>query len=268
MEKRFVFSEKEVQTLTESGLTPRQARLFLVLAKHKGSTAGAAASPSNLARQDVYKVLAELQQLGLVEKKIGNPTKFAAVPIQDACTELLNQRVTKTVALRAKMKTLTRSIERLNFLAVDDQDPRLLIIPKGEPFVRRIRKSIDNAQENIDFISSRKASGLGLFLLTESLKNAMHRGVKIRFITNTLEETDSQSAIPPVFMNNALFKIRVIPNRDSIRFCIYDRQEISVILSSKDYFTKSPLLWSDCASLVEIFKDYYEMMWLAATDLP
>ena len=61
---------------------------------------------------------------------------------------------------------------------------------------------------------------------------------------------------------------RFVPNRDSTRFCIYDRQEISVMLSSKEDFTKSSLLWSDCASLVEVFKDYYEMMWLTATDLP
>ncbi len=73
-----MLEEGKVQTLTELGLTGRQARVFLNLLKCESSTARALSMSSDLARQDTYKVLDELQELGLVEREISVPTKFTA----------------------------------------------------------------------------------------------------------------------------------------------------------------------------------------------
>jgi hypothetical protein len=129
-----------------------------------------------------------------------------------------------------------------------------------------MKKSIETARKSIDAIAPQKFLGQGFFFLTEALEKALQRGVKIRFITNILDEMDSRFSVPSALAKNASFKIRTILSHTRSRFCVYDNKEVTVMLSSDIDFAKSSLLWSNCASLVDGYQDYYEILWNDSND--
>jgi sugar-specific transcriptional regulator TrmB len=259
-----MLEEGEFQTLTELGLTGRQARIFLDLLKYETSTVRSIAIVSKLARQDTYKVLDELQELGLVQRQINIPTKFAAISMHDALSILLNRKVKQTSDLEIKTRTIINSVKSQHVRTAEDEKPKLFLIPEGEIFVLKLRKAIESTQKSIDIVSSSKNLSQAMFFLIEELEIAIERGVKIRCIADATKGEDSRLEILRAPINNPSFKIRTIHNHPRTRFCIYDNKEMSVILSSKKDFAKSSLLWLNCISIVESYQDYYEMLWLKA----
>ncbi|MEX2723761.1 MAG: helix-turn-helix domain-containing protein [Candidatus Freyarchaeota archaeon] len=57
-----------IQTLTDLGLTFLQAKTYLNLAKLGKANVQTIAKASNVARQDIYRIMPSLQKLGLAEK--------------------------------------------------------------------------------------------------------------------------------------------------------------------------------------------------------
>ena len=77
-------SQDEItQVLTDLGLTHSQARIYFALSRSGASTAKTISTISRVAREHVYEVLPQLQDLGLVEKIIDVPSKFRALPIEE-----------------------------------------------------------------------------------------------------------------------------------------------------------------------------------------
>jgi sugar-specific transcriptional regulator TrmB len=265
-ERKMQLKEDDVKALTDLGLSPRQASVFLVLSRLKSSNARTIATASRQARQDVYKVLDELLQLGLIEKELSTPTKFTTIPIHDACSILLRRKVRNAAYLRRETKVLERNIQAIDVEPVHDEDRNMLLVSEGETIVLRMKKSIENTRKSIDAIAPQKFLGQGFFFLTEALEKALQRGVKIRFITCISDETDSQFSVPSALTKKSSFKIRTTLNHTRSRFCVYDNKEVTVVLSSDIDFTKSSLLWSNCASLVDGYQDYYETLWNDSID--
>ena len=100
--------------LSELGLSNSQAKLFLMLTKSKSLTAKAISVVSSVSRPDVYRVMTELQEIGLVEKLITVPEEFQAVSIEEAVSILLRRRIKKTEDLQQKGLDLVRSLNLNN----------------------------------------------------------------------------------------------------------------------------------------------------------
>jgi sugar-specific transcriptional regulator TrmB len=89
-----LIDEESVQSLSRLGLSTSQVKVYLALLELEKATAKTIAKHSKVARQEAYRVLAELQEKGLVEKIIEIPTKFKPIPIED-CIYLLIERKKK-----------------------------------------------------------------------------------------------------------------------------------------------------------------------------
>ncbi len=263
-----LLKEDDVKALVDLGLSPRQANVFLVLSRLKSSNARAIGTASRQARQDVYKVLDELLQLGLIEKELGTPTRFSSIPIHDACSLLPGRKVKKAAYLRRESKILERDLQGIDLELVHDDDRKVLLVSEGDTTFLRMKKSIESTRKTIDAIAPPKFLGQGFFLLAEALEKALRRGVKIRFIIHILDKMDSQFTVPSVLAENSSFKIRAVLNHTISRFCVYDNKEVTVMLSSNIDFAKSSLLWSNCSSLVDGYQDYYESLWNDSIDFP
>jgi HTH-type transcriptional regulator, sugar sensing transcriptional regulator len=258
--------EDDVQTLADLGLTPREARIFLALVKSGPMTAKTLTTVVKLPRQDAYKIMDELQRLGVVERHVCTPTKFAAIPLQEVCHILFNRRNQRTTDLQERMEIMARDYQEAAVTEVEDWDPNLSLVSEGEASMQRIEKSVEKAKESIDIISSKHALQ-GLFYLSETLQRALERGVQIRFLVGNPEPKVSQLEPFQALVENSSFKIRTVPNHTDARFSIYDKNTISIILLPKSDFSKCALLWTDCASLVETYQEYYELLWRAANPL-
>ncbi len=230
--------------------------------KYEKSTARSTATALKLARQDTYKVLDELQELGLVERQLNVPAKFTAAPFQDALSILLNRRIKQTADLKTKTKNLITSLNSFNARKVEkEEEPKIFLIPDGEIFSLRVRKAVENTQKSLDIASTSKNLPQGIFSLVGDLKKAMRRGVKIRCITDMPENNNFEQELFRS-LENTSFEIRTLSNQLCFRFCIFDGKELSIVLSPKSDFAKSSHLWVDFASIVETYQNHFEMLWL------
>ena len=84
--------DESIEILVELGLTHTEAKVYTALLCLKRATAKNIHRASKVARQDVYQLLSDLQEKGLIEKIIGNPAKFKPIPASDAVSILTERR--------------------------------------------------------------------------------------------------------------------------------------------------------------------------------
>jgi sugar-specific transcriptional regulator TrmB len=261
-EREEMVEEGDVQALVELGLTNRQARVFLELLRYEASTAKTLSLASSLARQDTYNVLDELQKLGLVTKLISSPTKFGAIPIKDALSILLNRKIEQASDLEIRTRKLIKKHESQKTKIHEKKEQKILFISGREAFILTLRKAMRNSQKSIDIASSGNRLQ-GIISLIEDLEEAVSRGVKIRCLTDTGVDKETQKAFD-ILRGTLFFEVRKMTNQSWARFYIYDKKELSMIISPSEDFCRPTLLLSNCPSMVDAYMDHYETMWLNA----
>ena len=101
-----------VQILTDLGLTLLQARTYFALSKLRKATIKTISKASNIARQDVYRIMPALEKLGLAEKIIATPTMYKATPIKEGIYFLLQKKTQQYNELKKKDDKADRKPQR------------------------------------------------------------------------------------------------------------------------------------------------------------
>jgi sugar-specific transcriptional regulator TrmB len=244
----------------EFGLTRCQAKVLLALARlDKDSRAQAISKFSKVARQDVYRILNELQQLGLIEKVIGQPSMFRAIPLHEAASILLRRKMEACSELMAKVKELAEN----NFekTAFSQEGDRFALITDKEAIKFKTKEAIENSQEEIRYVSPYDEMAQWLHSLNESYVGSMTRGVRIKCVTEAPRLHDNNSLIMKDFIDNPQFDLRIVQFMPKAKFGIYDRQEIIMALFVDHEIGEAPALQSSNRSFVSIADEYFEMVW-------
>ena len=99
------------QTLVDLGLTPIQAKILLCLCKLDYVTVKEISKSTSEHRQEIYPVVEELQRLGLVERRIGKPNQFRALPLTDSLQILLERKTNFMSDIQKKTMDLIKRVE-------------------------------------------------------------------------------------------------------------------------------------------------------------
>jgi sugar-specific transcriptional regulator TrmB len=262
-----MLDESEVQTLTELGLTGRQARVFHNLLKYENATAKTIALASKLPRQDIYTVLDELQELGIVEKQINTPTKFAAVPLGECVETLLQKRNRENSEMRKKAAKMLRNLAKESEVEfAKGKESHFLLVPKGR-VLKRIRQAINAAKESVDVVLTWNRFFQGFINLSESDEKALSRKVKLRI---AVEKPAKDVALNQLELptKSHFCEVKFISFPPKVILGIYDGKEVSIAENPKLELEESPLLWSDSDALISLARDYFEILWLTAKEIP
>jgi sugar-specific transcriptional regulator TrmB len=264
-------SMEEVRALTGLGLTGSQAKVYLALVKIGQERASSIWKSFRRggggARQDIYRILSELQELGLVERIIAKPTEFRAVPPEECASILIQRRKDEIAELQKQASKMLQHLERTRTKETFKNEPaQYVLIPEGEALLFRLKKAIKNAQSNIDFICPREAFLKGLLWAAEVYEKALRRGVKIRWIYEKPEDLNSLPECVQALMKNPSFKLRAVPNSLNMKYWIYDTKEVFIATHPKTGVAESPVLRSNNPSLVELAYNYFEIMWITAME--
>ena len=71
------------ETLVGLGLSAAQAKVYLAIYKSGKAKASAICKSSGIVRQDLYRIIDSLQEVGLIEKVITFPAEYSALPVAD-----------------------------------------------------------------------------------------------------------------------------------------------------------------------------------------
>ena len=256
------------QVLTDLGLTQKQARAYIVLAKSGPLRITEISRNAKVARPDVYPALEKLQKLGLVEKIIGTPVKYRAISMDEGLSLLLETKTNQYQKIRAETEVLriavkTESQNELNQM----ENNQFVLIPEGKAVIDRIAAAIESAQQSIDIVLSWQRVTRGIVeSFTESRDIAEAKKVKIRCISERPPENETSKQLIQYFKEMAFNQMKFISHLPETIFGIYDKREISVAVVPKTDLQSSPVLWSNNVALISLASNYFEVLWREATE--
>ena len=244
------------------GLTPSQAKLYLIILKIGRADGKTIAKHSGVARQEVYRILCELQESGLVEKIIAKPYEFRAIPLQDGLSSLLTQKAEEYSEAKEKTKIL---LQRFENKAEDvSQEYALILIPKREAVIKRIGNELKNAQQSVDHVTTMQRFMQAIHQYFAFYKEGAERGVKFRVITEKPKDDKAFSKAMQELWLTPSVKVRYLSQLPKANVAIFDRKEAMVTVYPATGLTESPCIWTNHPSLLSIYQDHFETVWRRA----
>lgn len=253
--------DEYIQTLIDLGLTLLQAKTYLALAKLEKAEVKTISKSSNVARQDIYRIMPTLEKLGLAEKIIVTPIMYKAIPLRKGLSILLQCRTEENSELQKKTRALINNFRKDNFrTALQKEDSQFIITSEKTLFNKKIAKATDAAQTSKDAIYSLEGFDAMLFHHLQHIKKAIRRGVRIRVI---IEKPESEEISPRIAQNlkkNPLFKLKYISDDFPVCMVLFDNKEANIRISDGTV----PSFWSNNPSVVKLATSYFEAVWKEA----
>jgi predicted aspartyl protease len=250
-----------IQTLVDLGLTVLQARVYLTIGKLGTSPGRVIAKAASVASQDIYRILAELQEKGLVEKIISNPNKYKPIPVDEGCTILLRRRKQKTDDIKNALSEMFKAPSFMHEETTYSEDGQFILIPRKEPILHRLMNGFKTAKTSVDiatgFLSSMDGTEMSLDVMLTSLKH----GVKFRDLIDTSKGKCPESKAFSILKKTPGYEARFVQLKSTVTLQIKDRQEVFLAVRQALPNTNTPYLWTNNPILVEVIQDWYNMKW-------
>jgi len=261
--------ERETQTLLDLGLTKAQATVYLTFVRSGQARVKTIRELSKIARQDIYRILAELVELGLVQKIIKTPNEFEAIPIMDGVSILLQRRSKENSEIHRKAMEIILQHKHDNLAAkAQKEDAQYVLVSGREVAALKTINAMEKAQTHVDsIISWKKFAYLAANAQKFRLKEALKRGVRLRFIIQKPEDEKSLQKILGDFNKEANFKVKYLIDAPQVHVGLFDTKEVFINTSIAGGLTETPLLWSNNPGLVALVQDYFEIAWITAMEM-
>jgi sugar-specific transcriptional regulator TrmB len=238
-----------------------QAKIYLCLLQFGKATGKDISIAAKVARQDVYRILSELQDIGLVEKHVAVPTLFSSVSIEDCLSILIKHKNNEIVLLQDKAEKLIDSFRTDNVERLPHEEARLTLLTEREAVMLRGGREVTKAQTNIEYVTT-----LDLFIrrnlyFMDIINQALKKGVVFQTVT---QKPQTNCTIPKnvqKLLAKKHFQVRFIDSYPDANVGIFDGKlmftSISNIMENAEYTR----IWSDNPSLVALAKGYFEKLW-------
>ncbi len=254
-----MLSLNEIQALTDFGLTTTQAKAYLCLTINGQSSASHLVKYSKISRQDIYRVLNGLFELGLVEKVIKNPIEYKAIPIDKCIALLVKQRNRKTMELR---RIAVENLSLKEYLTKQGTENRstTAIVQKQESALLKIEELFSSTSANVFVLSPPQKLYPWIFEHSMLFKKALKRRVQIKLLTS-----ESNCKLPDFFNDRiSNFEFKFIDNTPSVSFGIFDNQNIVLEFEANNGYLESQVLVSDNPCLVQLALECFNYNWSQA----
>lgn len=253
-----MLQEECINSLMELGLTLVQAKIYLTLSKLENATIKAISKNSNLARQDIYRIMPSLQKLGLVEKIIDKPTKFKATPIKIGFSTLLQQRILHDSELQKKTAKLLKSMHEDNIKKEPtDEEPQFIITSEMSLLFKKLMKSTQECKISIDSLGNWASFEGVVSSGFKDFRKALERGVKIRSITEKPADEKIFNRCIKTLRNNPSYELRFISAPAPSTMVIIDKKELNISISNNAVCS----LWSNNPAIVGLAINNFEDIW-------
>ena len=251
----------DVGVLVGLGLTGRQARVYLALLKTGGGKAKPIAALSHVNRQEVYRLIDSLQELGLVQRNVTLPTTFTATPISDGVKLLLQHKTSELSVMCQKAKHLTKKLSQTNPtpLAIAAK-PCLGTVFEGDRG-RKYCSAIKEAQHTIEVATTwNRFKQLTTHFETQ-FQNALKKGVTIHIVTEKPPNHHLPKWINTAISKKNSFKLKIQPNSPDASISIFDHTQTAIAFNPDASLTKGPDLWTNSPTLIALSQTYFNTIW-------
>ena len=213
--------------------------------------------------------LPTLQKRGLVEKIITTPATYQAIPIRDGVSLLLQRRKEEFEGLQKKTSALLEGLQetRPNESAPDDKTQFAILYDRAL-LIQKFQKGNTTSTKSIDCSGTWPGVKVLISMCNcrnDHLTKAMHRGVRIRLVTENRGDDTEVDGIIRGMIKNPLFGVRFIPKPMPVKIVLYDGKEVNTSISTAND-TDVPSLWSNNPNFVRIMQNQFNEMWNRGTE--
>jgi sugar-specific transcriptional regulator TrmB len=250
-----------VQTLVDLGLTVLQAKVYIALAKSGTSTGRTTAKTAKVASQDIYRVLSELQEKGLVEKIISKPNKYRPIQIEEGLPILLQRRNKQTIEIKNSINEIVKNFQSIDKIEDDNEKCQFVCVPQKEIIEKKIRNGFETAQTSVDLSSEVQCSMEGAERSHDIILKSVKRGVKFRELIDLSQGRCQESRAFSTLRRNPAYQTRFFCSTFPVKLQIKDRQEVLISVKNAASNLDTPYLWSNNPCLVQVIQQWYDIMW-------
>ena len=255
-----------LEILAEFGLTENQAKVFLATTKLGKPTVAEVADASEVRREEIYRLLPELEKIGVIERLLGKPLRLKALDPMSSITTLVNLEREKAKdrisELSMKSKKLLQFLGHQEGISEHDEiESDFSLIQEKESIRVGLYELIVKAEKQLDILFSRKDLIWLVSTQGESLQEAYENGTKIRIMS---EPTSGRDRIPKIlhrqFPGLAEAPLKYLLNPNAF-YIIADKTQLIMITSGVEHLPSATCLWTNNKSLVSMTSSSFEGHW-------
>jgi sugar-specific transcriptional regulator TrmB len=236
--------DDDVEFLNSLGLSHVIAKVYLILVDSGSITFNSLSKVSELNRGDVYRSLFRLQEIGLVEKVIDSPVRWAPVPIREGLSILLEQRDNENSELKKKAGEMLDRYKRKKTITTsdDEQKSQFVLLPE-KAARRRISEAVRNMKTSLDLVNTWRMRQLAFFNQNGERGKALARGVRFRIVTDTPPKGQSIRGAR-LIKESCKHEVRYCTTPPTALLRIFDGKEVFVLTSPSSSSSESSALWT------------------------
>lgn len=249
---------EDAKVLTQLGLTTLQAEVYLTLTRLGKATIKTIGTTAKIDRANVYRVIAKLQDLGLVEKMITNPTAFKAVDIKDGIKMLLEHKAAEYLEIEAKLEEILQKYRKTDEEITVDEC-QFSLIPDSVVTFRKLNEMVKHSRKSYDLIFYWPSLMHVIDEILTIFRILIKKKVAVRLIAcmSNKEEVLSENILS--LEREGSFEIRYVFLSSPTTLLLIDRKE--ALINTAPVPMGTPSLSTNNPVLVSILQDYFERTW-------
>jgi sugar-specific transcriptional regulator TrmB len=243
--------------LTDLGLSDRQARVYLALLSAGGARARSVAALASIPRQEVYHLLEELKQLGLVEQSITMPTSYSATSIDEAVGLLIEEKTNEVSNVSLRAHHLVRKLNSIKPKLPAYVAPKSCfgVVCEGDRG-KRYQKAILETEHTLEIVVSWVQFKQACFRFGTHLRDTFKKGVNLRIITEKPSNHQFPKWVEPALDIYQNLQLETIPKAPTASFSLFDGKQAAIQFSPNCNFMKGPTLWTTNETLITTCQAY------------
>lgn len=256
-------NQETIKILQKLGLTLTQSKIYLIVAELGIASVLTISRTSGMDRAEIYRKIPSLIKLGLLEKILGIPAQFKALPLKDGLNILLKQESLEHLELHERTKNLIKEIKDKRQEKREKIENQFIIIPGKKSHVDWLKKKFEESQESIKGILTLNDEKTVQNCCEKELQKANDRGVKSKVIIYIPENQRQIYENLVIFNNNHLNdEKRIVRNCPLVFGGIFDNIEVVVATTLFNPIENAEtVFWSCNPSIVALFSNYFEELW-------
>jgi len=249
-----------IRYLIELGLSRIQANLYLNLIKYGETDAHILASCASLPRTEVYRTLDELQEKGLVDRELGSPLKFSAVPPSIGLQALIDRKNEEISRMQKGLDVFSEQF-KVKEGKEKENEYKITIIEGRKRIMAQIKKQHNDANSTVSILSFLPRFVNVANEVIDNYKKAVERGVKFRIIIGLPNENQS---IPDDIIKthtNKNTELKTMIGARKVNSAIFDQKQASFSYYPDRSITESPYVLTNHPCLVEFAQNSFDQTW-------
>jgi sugar-specific transcriptional regulator TrmB len=237
--------EDLVKRLTDFGLSVNQAKVYLSIVLFKATNVNEISKATRIYRQDVYKILPKLEEMGLITQTVERPVIIEAISAEEALghiVSIVQEKASERIKrLKADLKALANVIEE-NTKVAEMTTPesikvQVVLLSADRAINNRLDVSYANARTKCDLVITFELLMRRLSSLRKHFQVLANNKVKTRLLMDTAKNKDLvKRTVGELLQGTGDFTVKLTAGKIMVKpYLIIDGKEIYINSAKKKH---------------------------------